>query len=131
MRWGVLLAAAAFAGPVQAQEADVAPAKIVAPVQAIAPAAPADSNVAPFYAAHPGTVVWLRDASSRAAATKLAALLKDSAIDGFAEGPTLAASVESALAAGEGEWWPLSALDAAGLPTLYRKLTDRMRERIA
>ena len=38
---------------------------------------------------------------------------------------------ESALAAGEGEWWPLSALDAAGLPTLYRKLTDRMRERIA
>jgi A/G-specific adenine glycosylase len=38
---------------------------------------------------------------------------------------------ESELAAGEGEWWPLSALDAAGLPTLYRKLTDRMRERIA
>lgn len=34
-------------------------------------------------------------------------------------------------AAGEGEWWPLSALDAAGLPTLYRKLTDRMRERDA
>lgn len=38
---------------------------------------------------------------------------------------------ESAHAAGEGEWWPLSALDAAGLPTLYRKLTDRMREDIA
>ena len=38
---------------------------------------------------------------------------------------------ESALAAGEGEWWPLSALDAAGLPTLYRKLTDKMRERVA
>ena len=34
-------------------------------------------------------------------------------------------------AAGEGEWWPISALDAAGLPTLYRKLTDRMRERIS
>ena len=33
------------------------------------------------------------------------------------------------LAAGEGEWWPLSALDDAGLPTLYRKLTDKMRER--
>jgi A/G-specific adenine glycosylase len=31
--------------------------------------------------------------------------------------------------AAEGEWWPLSALDAAGLPTLYRKLTDKMRER--
>lgn len=31
-------------------------------------------------------------------------------------------------AAAEGEWWPLSALDAAGLPTLYRKLIDRLRE---
>ncbi|MGN6691998.1 MAG: A/G-specific adenine glycosylase [Sphingopyxis sp.] len=31
---------------------------------------------------------------------------------------------ESELAAGEGEWWPLSALDAAGLPTLYRKLVE-------
>jgi len=31
-------------------------------------------------------------------------------------------------AAGEGEWWPLSTLDAAGLPTLYRKLIDRLRE---
>ena len=38
---------------------------------------------------------------------------------------------ESEHAAGEGEWWPLSTLDAAGLPTLYRKLTDKMRERIA
>lgn len=38
---------------------------------------------------------------------------------------------EIELAAGEGEWWPLSALDAAGLPTLYRKLTDKMRERDA
>ncbi|MBL0917044.1 MAG: A/G-specific adenine glycosylase [Sphingopyxis sp.] len=38
---------------------------------------------------------------------------------------------ESEHAAGEGEWWPLSALDAAGLPTLYRKLTDKMRERVA
>ena len=100
MRWGVLLAAAAFAGPVQAQDADVAPAKIVAPVQTVAPLAPADSDVAPFYAALPGTLVWLRDASSRAAATKLAAHLKDAPIDGLAEGPALAASVESALAAG-------------------------------
>ena len=36
---------------------------------------------------------------------------------------------EAALAAGEGEWWPLSALDEAGLPTLYRKLVDQMREK--
>ncbi|XVJ64603.1 MAG: A/G-specific adenine glycosylase [Sphingopyxis sp.] len=31
-------------------------------------------------------------------------------------------------AAAEGEWWPISDLDAAGLPTLYRKLTDKMLE---
>ncbi len=31
-------------------------------------------------------------------------------------------------AAAEGEWWPRSALDAAGLPTLYRKLIDSLRE---
>jgi A/G-specific adenine glycosylase len=37
---------------------------------------------------------------------------------------------ESADAAAEGEWWPISALDAAGLPTLYRKLTDKMLERV-
>ncbi|WP_260581234.1 A/G-specific adenine glycosylase [Sphingopyxis sp. PET50] len=34
-------------------------------------------------------------------------------------------------AAAEGEWWPISDLDAAGLPTLYRKLTDKMLERVA
>ena len=33
-------------------------------------------------------------------------------------------------AAGEGMWWPISDLDAAGLPTLYRKLTDKMLERV-
>ncbi|SNS83154.1 A/G-specific adenine glycosylase [Sphingopyxis indica] len=36
---------------------------------------------------------------------------------------------EAPLAAAEGEWWPLATLDAAGLPTLYRKLVDKMRER--
>lgn len=34
-------------------------------------------------------------------------------------------------AAAEGEWWPIADLDAAGLPTLYRKLTDKMLERDA
>ena len=37
---------------------------------------------------------------------------------------------ETSGAAAEGEWWPLSDLDAAGLPTLYRKLTDKMLERV-
>jgi A/G-specific adenine glycosylase len=26
----------------------------------------------------------------------------------------------------KGQWWPLNALDAAGLPTLYRKAVDAM-----
>ena len=34
-------------------------------------------------------------------------------------------------AAAEGIWWPIADLDAAGLPTLYRKLTDKMLERDA
>ena len=38
---------------------------------------------------------------------------------------------ESPGAAAEGEWWPISGLDAAGLPTLYRKLTDKMVESLA
>ena len=38
---------------------------------------------------------------------------------------------ESPDAAGEGTWWPISDLDAAGLPTLYRKLIDKMLERDA
>lgn len=38
---------------------------------------------------------------------------------------------ESPDAAAEGEWWPIAALDAAGLPTLYRKLVDRMLEKVA
>lgn len=33
--------------------------------------------------------------------------------------------------AAEGAWWPIAELDAAGLPTLYRKLTDKMLERDA
>jgi A/G-specific adenine glycosylase len=35
---------------------------------------------------------------------------------------------EASFAAAEGEWWPISELDAAGLPTLYRKLTNKMLE---
>ncbi|WP_295321307.1 A/G-specific adenine glycosylase [uncultured Sphingopyxis sp.] len=38
---------------------------------------------------------------------------------------------ESPGAAAEGLWWPIAELDAAGLPTLYRKLTDKMLERDA
>ena len=68
MRWGVLLASAAvFAAPVQAQDADVAPAPVSTPAPALAPAPAADSNVAPFYAARPGNLIWLRSPENRAA----------------------------------------------------------------
>jgi L,D-transpeptidase YcbB len=99
MRWAMLLAAGVFAAPLQAQDADVAPASVAAPAIAPQPAV-ADSNVAPFYAAHPATLIWLRDADSRAAGSRLVEILKCSTIDGFADGPTLAGTVEAALASG-------------------------------
>jgi murein L,D-transpeptidase YcbB/YkuD len=100
MRWAVFLAAGVFAAPLQAQDADVAPAPATALPTAAAPAPLTDSNVAPFYTAHPATLVWLRDADSRAAASRLVDILKRSPIDGLAEGPVLAASVEAALTSG-------------------------------
>jgi murein L,D-transpeptidase YcbB/YkuD len=88
------------AAPALAQEADVAPAPASAPVVAATPAPVASSDVAPFYAAHPATLVWLKDADTRAAAAKLVEVLKRAPIDGLAEGPVLASSVETALASG-------------------------------
>jgi L,D-transpeptidase YcbB len=101
--WVLWLAATAIgaAAPGQAQDADVAPTPIGKPVVAEAPAPPPDSNVAPFYAAHPGTLVWLRDGNTRAAAAKLVEILKRAPIDGLADGPQLAATVESAIARGQ------------------------------
>jgi L,D-transpeptidase YcbB len=96
----LLAAALGWAAPLYAQDTDVAPTLPAAPVAQEAAAAPADSNIAPFYAAHPSTLVWLRDADSKAAAAKLVDILKRAPIDGLAEGPTLASSVETALASG-------------------------------
>ena len=79
--------------PALAQDADVAP--IAKPHLAEAPVPPPDSNVAPFYASHPGTLVWLRDANTRAVATKLVDILKRAPIDGLADGPQLAESVQA------------------------------------
>lgn len=100
MRWVMFVTAVVLAAPLPAQETDVAPVRVAAPAEATAPVPVADSNVAPFYAAHPGTLVWLRDADSRAAAAKLVDILKRAPIDGFDQGPALAASVEAALASG-------------------------------
>ncbi|MES2119276.1 MAG: L,D-transpeptidase family protein [Pseudomonadota bacterium] len=84
-------------GPAFAQ--DVAPA-VTAPAAPVAPAPVviADTNVEPFYAARPGQLVWLKNADTRAAATKLADILRRATVDGLADGPALAAAVEAALA---------------------------------
>jgi murein L,D-transpeptidase YcbB/YkuD len=97
-----MLGAAAFglAAPAAAQDADVAPTPVVKPAVAVAPAPPADSNVAPFYAAHPDALVWFRDSDTHAAALKLVDILKRSPIDGFDKGPTLVPGVEAAIARG-------------------------------
>jgi murein L,D-transpeptidase YcbB/YkuD len=89
-----------LAASAHAQDADVAPTSGVKPAVAIIPTPAADSDVAPYYASHPGFLLWLKDADSRAAAAKLAEVLKRAPIDGFAEGPALASSVQTALASG-------------------------------
>src|SRR6478672_4834666 len=98
-RWAlVLTTGAALAAPVQAQ--DVAPAPVAKPEATPAPAPVADSDVAPFYATHAGTLVWLGSADAKAAAAKLVEVLKRAPIDGLVEGPSLASSVETAIAGG-------------------------------
>ena len=101
-RWKLLLTTAllGLGTPALAQDADVAPTTAVKPVVAVLPTPVADSDVAPFYAAHPGLLVWLRDTGTRAGAARLAEVLKRGPIDGFAEGPALASSVETALTSG-------------------------------
>ncbi len=93
-RWGLLLAATAMglAASAHAQEADVAPTSGSKPAAAIIPTPVANSDVAPYYASHPGLLLWLKDADSRAAAAKLAEVLEHAPIDGLAEGPALASS---------------------------------------
>ena len=100
--WALWVSAAAMgaAAPALAQDADIAPAPVVAPAVTAAPAQLVSSDVAPFYAAHPTTLVWLKDTDTRAAAANLVEVLKRAPIDGLADGPALAASVETALASG-------------------------------
>jgi murein L,D-transpeptidase YcbB/YkuD len=100
-RSSLLLAAAiGWCAPLYAQDVDVAPALPATSVTQEAPAPAADSSVAPFYTAHSATLLWLRDADSKAAAAKLVDILKRAPIDGLADGPVLASSVETALASG-------------------------------
>jgi L,D-transpeptidase YcbB len=113
MSRGQFLAVAAFgavalAAPARAQQdADVTPAPVSAPAAPTAPIATpapvqtADSNVEAFYAARPGVLVWFLNADTRAAAAKLPEILRRAPLDGLADGPVLAASVEAAIAGGQ------------------------------
>jgi murein L,D-transpeptidase YcbB/YkuD len=122
------LGALALALPAHAQDQDVAPVPTettpaaraeptpepTAPEAAAAPAPPpvlpaapasaplvlSDSAVDSFYAARAGAPVWFRDAETRDAAGKLAALLRHSDLDGVADSAELAAAVGAAVARG-------------------------------
>ena len=103
--------AIALAAPLHAQDAAApaandapAPAANLAPASAIVVPAPpvvSDVGVDAYYAAHPGTLLWLGSADARSAAAKLPELLRQAPIDGLADGPSLAAAVEGALTAGQ------------------------------
>jgi murein L,D-transpeptidase YcbB/YkuD len=99
-KWALLVSLAVGLGSVAQAQDDVAPTPVAHPQPPAAPEPVADSNVAPFYATNPEVLVWLRDGETRAAAAKLVEILRRAPIDGFADGPTLASSVEAALARG-------------------------------
>jgi murein L,D-transpeptidase YcbB/YkuD len=79
--WPILAAGAMLAAPAYAQSAE--------------------PTVAPYYATHPGALIWLGSADSRAAAAKLSTILRHAALDGLADGPALADAVDAAIAAGQ------------------------------
>jgi murein L,D-transpeptidase YcbB/YkuD len=95
----VLVGAAIVALGVSVPAQAAAPAPVPTTAPSAAPAGGYD-DIALFYLAHPGQSVWLATADGRAAAAKVAALLKDSNIDGFEHGPQFAKSASAALARG-------------------------------
>jgi len=88
------VAAITLAAPLQAQAVTPAPTPATAPSY---------DDIQLFYLAHPGLSVWLANDDGRAAAAKIVALLKESRIDGFEQGPQLAASAALALARGSAD----------------------------
>ena len=63
-------------------------------------APPVDLGVEAFYRARNGAPLWLKDESSRAAAGRLASLIRASAIDGVADAVGLADRVDAAIKSG-------------------------------
>lgn len=82
--------------PAAAQALDAAPSAITLPASAES----ADTGLDLFYRSRSDAPLWLANDASRAAASKLALILRDAAVDGFPNGPKLASGVERVLAGG-------------------------------
>lgn len=95
--------AAALAGhaPLGAQSGPAAPASAVPTPSAPEPVVASDAAVDAYYASRNEAPIWLKDVVTRAAAQKLPEFLRRAPLDGLAEGPELAASVEAAIARGQ------------------------------
>src|SRR4051794_14031625 len=78
-------AAAAPANPTPVEAPATVPPP--APVAAVASAPLTDRAVDVFYVTRQGAPVWFRDGDSRAAASKLPAILKRAPLDGLDDGP--------------------------------------------
>ncbi|WP_300974164.1 L,D-transpeptidase family protein [Sphingomonas sp. LHG3406-1] len=71
-----------------------APPPAPAPVVRVVPTDPVEL----YYYTHGDAPIWFRNDASRAAASRLGAILRRAPIDGFAAGPALAAQVDAAIA---------------------------------
>ena len=94
--------AALLGAPASGQEAATDTATITSQFGASSQVTSA-SAVDAFYAKRLGVLVWLRDADTRAAVEKLAAILRRAPIDGLEDGPAIAAAVEAAAARGQAD----------------------------
>jgi murein L,D-transpeptidase YcbB/YkuD len=95
----LLLTACAMAlmgtsGIADAKKRKAPPAPAPAPVVRVAPTDPVEA----YYFHHGEAPIWFRSEASRAAATRLSAILRRAPIDGFTAGPALAAQVDAAIA---------------------------------
>lgn len=72
-----------------------APAPSPPPAVRVVPTDPVEL----YYYQHGDAPIWFRNDATRAAAARLSAILRRAPIDGFAQGPALAAQVDGALAA--------------------------------
>jgi murein L,D-transpeptidase YcbB/YkuD len=76
-----------------------AAAQTVESISPVAKSSP-DLGIDAFYGTRNSEPLWLKDEVGRLAATRIVALLRDSAIDGLSDGVTLARAVDAAIQGG-------------------------------